>query len=314
MKSASGLAACIVGRSGQRPAHAVSVSSASSVSRAASNHSPHGSSTPFQVIHTIHAHARKTLQISCPPIGSASRGLLGSAFIVLAAAFVSMNAAHAQVSTATRDGTPQVDASIANKNWAEALRQLDARSASNPNDVQAKFKRATVLARLNRDDDAIIAFTELTQRYPELPEPYNNLAALYARKGRYEDARNALETTIKANPGYALAYDNLGDLYLRLASESYKRAQTLGSTNPVSRQRIADIQKVISPPQVNRKLQGAASGTAARAPRAASASGEWSPVNGDSTQSVPNPDSYAPFGGSTGSLPTQPYTAPKIQQ
>jgi Flp pilus assembly protein TadD len=258
------------------------------------------------------------LQLSCLSNGRVSRGWFASGLVSaviagLAACLVPSGAALAQVSTATRDGTPQVDASIADKDWNAALKQLDARIATNPNDVQAKFKRATVLARLNRDDDAITAFTEITQSYPELPEPYNNLAALYAKKGRYEDARNALETAIKANPGYTLAYDNLGDLYLRLASESYKRAQSLGSTSPLTRQRIADIQKVISPPPVNRKTAGAASGTAAaRAPRAASASGEWAPVNG-STETVPNPDSYAPYGGSTGSLPTQPYAAPKVQ-
>ena len=101
-------------------------------------------------------------------------------------------------------------------------------SKTNPRDAQAKFKRGTVLAHLNRDDEAIAAFTELTQAYPELPEPYNNLAALYAKHGRYAEARAALETAIKANPSYALAYENLGDLYLRLANEAYKRAQRLG--------------------------------------------------------------------------------------
>ena len=129
-----------------------------------------------------------------------------------------------------------------------ALAQLDARLQTNPRDVQAKFKRATVLARLNRDDEAIAAFTELTQAYPELPEPYNNLAALYAKKGRYDEARVALETATKANPSYALAYENLGDLYLRLASESYQRAQSLGSRSPLTAQRVGDIQKIVSPP------------------------------------------------------------------
>ena len=146
---------------------------------------------------------------------------LAAASIGLAACLGVSGAAFAQTSPATRDDTPQADAAIANKDWDGALKQLDARIASNPRDVQAKFKRATILARLNRDDDAIAAFTELTQAYPELPEPYNNLAALYAKKGRYEDARVALETAVKANPGYALAYDNLGDLYLRLASEPF---------------------------------------------------------------------------------------------
>src|SRR6202012_3985439 len=167
-----------------------------------------------------------------------------TAALGLAASVLPVVPAFAQVSTATADSTPAIDAAITSKDWAAALTQLDARIASNPRDVQAKFKRATVLARLNRDDDAIAAFTEITQAYPELPEPYNNLAALYAKKGRYEDARAALETAVKANPGYALAYDNLGDLYLRLARESYKRAQTLGSKSPLTSQRIAAIQNI----------------------------------------------------------------------
>src|SRR5258708_23291156 len=100
--------------------------------------------------------------------------------------------APANSSTATADGTPAIDQAIAQKQWQNALLQLDARLKTNPRDVQAKFKRATVLARLNRDDEAIPAFTELTQAYPELPEPYNNLAALYAQKRRYDDARLAL--------------------------------------------------------------------------------------------------------------------------
>src|ERR1700761_9322696 len=115
---------------------------------------------------------------------------------------------------ATRDATPEADASIAQKDWSAALAELNARIAQNPRDAQAKFKRATVLARMDRTDDAIAAFTELTEMYPELPEPYNNLAALYAKQGRYGDARAALETATKANPGYGLAYENLGALYL----------------------------------------------------------------------------------------------------
>ncbi|HXZ08424.1 MAG TPA: tetratricopeptide repeat protein, partial [Paraburkholderia sp.] len=143
--------------------------------------------------------------------------LCGVAFMVCTAP-----AAHAQV-TATADGTPQIDASIAQKDWTGALKQLDARIASNPRDVQARFKRATVLARLNRDDEAIAAFTELTQAFPELPEPYNNLAALLAKEGRLPEARAALETATRVSPNYGLAWENLGDLYLRLAAEAYKR-------------------------------------------------------------------------------------------
>jgi Flp pilus assembly protein TadD len=258
----------------------------------------------------------------------------------LGATFLSAIPAVAQVSTATADGTPAIDTAIEQKQWQNALLQLDARLKTNPRDVQAKFKRATVLARLNRDDEAIAAFTELTQAYPELPEPYNNLAALYAKKGRYDDARVALETATKANPGYALAYENLGDLYLRLASESYKRAQSLGSRSPLTAQRVGDIQKIVSPPPRRRPEAAAAAAAAASgashvsgasAPQAASTSnataGEWVTqpaqgpnISGSTSESTsiaaPNDMSaplYSPFSGPSVPLSTTPYFAPSAK-
>jgi Flp pilus assembly protein TadD len=203
-------------------------------------------------------------------------------------------AAHAQVSTAVADGTPQIDASIAAGKWTEALAQLDARIASNPRDAQAKFKRGTVLARLNRDSDAIQQFTELTQAYPELPEPYNNLATLYAKAGRYDEARAALETAVKVNPSYGLAYENLGDLYLRLAEQSYRRAQTLGRASGATSQRLADLEKIVAPVQPPKRAVGAA-------PRAASSAAVTPPAYENPTLQ---------FGGPTGSLAMPPYVAP----
>lgn len=213
---------------------------------------------------------------------------LASVAIVLCGARV----AHA-APPATADGTPGADTAIAQHNWAAALTELDSRIKTNPRDVQAKFKRATILARLGRDDDAIEAFTELTQTYPELPEPYNNLAALYAKHGRYDDARIALETATKANPSYTLAWENLGDLYLRLASASYRRASKLGHTSGATQQRLADIDKIVNPP---------AAGKAARAAAATGAS---------ATRVGPMLDNPVyQFGGPTGSLAMPPFMAP----
>jgi Flp pilus assembly protein TadD len=249
----------------------------------------------------------------------------------LGATFLSVEPVLAQVSTATADDTPAIDLAIAQKQWPSALAQLDARLKTNPRDVQAKFKRATVLARLNRDDEAITAFTELTQAYPELPEPYNNLAALYAKKGRYDEARVALETATKANPSYALAYENLGDLYLRLASESYKRAQGLGSKSPLTAQRVGDIQKIVSPPPRRRPeaaaaaaASGASHVSAASAPGAASSataassssatSNDWTAPSSGTTSGTTSYDMssplYSPFAGPSVPLSTTPYFAP----
>ncbi|MFL9896724.1 tetratricopeptide repeat protein [Paraburkholderia fungorum] len=198
---------------------------------------------------------------------------------------------------AVRDNTPEIDASIAQKNWQTALTQLDARIASNPRDAQARFKRGTVLAHLNRDDEAITAFTELTQMYPELPEPYNNLAALYAKQGRYAEARAALETATKVNPAYGLAYENLGDLYLRMANEAYRRAQSLGKTSATTSQRLIDIQNVISPPKTRTPVkQAAAAPSEASAARASSADMSQTP-------------SFQ-YGGANGSFAMPPYMAP----
>ncbi|QIE23359.1 TPR repeat protein [Caballeronia sp. SBC1] len=249
----------------------------------------------------------------------------------LGATFLAVTPALAQVSTATADDTPAIDQAIAQKQWPSALAQLDARIKTNPRDVQAKFKRATVLARLNRDDEAIAAFTELTQAYPELPEPYNNLAALYAKKGRYDEARVALETATKANPSYALAYENLGDLYLRLASESYKRAQALGSKSPLTAQRVGDIQNIVSPPPRRRPeaaaaaaaaaaASGASHVSAASAPAAASSataassssatSNDWTSTTSGTTSNDMSSPLYSPFSGPSVPLSTTPYFAP----
>ncbi|WJF91231.1 tetratricopeptide repeat protein [Paraburkholderia bonniea] len=209
-------------------------------------------------------------------------------------ALAAQNGATLPQGPAVRDGTPEINHSISQQNWSEALTQLDARIAANPRDAQAKFKRATVLAQLNRTDEAIAAFTELTQLYPELPEPYNNLAALDAKLGRYTEARSALETAIKVNPGYGLAYENLGDLYLRLANESYKRAQSLGQASSTTRQRLSSIQKMINPPQTSTRA------TAKPAAHETAPPAMIVPVQSPSSQ----------FGGPTGSLALPPYVAP----
>lgn len=226
----------------------------------------------------------------------AATALCAVALTVLpGAAAYAQKAATMPQGPAVRDNTPEIDASIAQKNWQASLTQLDARIASNPHDAQARFKRGTVLAHLNRDDEAITAFTELTQLYPELPEPYNNLAALYAKHGRYAEARAALETATKVNPGYGLAYENLGDLYLRMANEAYRRAQSLGKASATTTQRLADIQKVISPPKGSAPVKKAAAPVEASAVR----------PTADMTQTP----SFQ-YGGANGSLAMPPYMAP----
>lgn len=109
----------------------------------------------------------------------------------------------------------------------EALSKLESHLSGNPQDAAARFMRGLALVKLNRSKDAIRVYADLTRDYPNLPEPYNNLAALYAAQGDYVKARDALELAVTKNPGYALAHENLGDIYASLASAAYSKASTL---------------------------------------------------------------------------------------
>lgn len=115
------------------------------------------------------------------------------------------------------------------RNYAEALAKLDHHLASNPKDAEGRFYKGFALIHLSRLQEAEAVFISLTDDYPEQPEPYNNLANIYALQQQYDRARWALEMAIQTHPSYALAHENLGDLYLKLASQAYERSAQLQS-------------------------------------------------------------------------------------
>jgi len=123
----------------------------------------------------------------------------------------------------------------------QALKKLDAQLKSQPQDAQARFLRGLVLVRLNRSAEAVKMFADLTRDYPQLPEPYNNLAVLYAQQGDYEKARDALEAALATHPSYATAHENLGDIYAALAGAAYNRALSLDGANQGVRSKLALI-------------------------------------------------------------------------
>ena len=110
---------------------------------------------------------------------------------------------------------------------AAALRTVESALERLPRDVALRFTRAVMQADLGRIDDAMAGFKQLTQEYPELPEPYNNLATLHAARGELDQARAALDEAVRALPAYALAWENLGDVHLRIAERAWQRASSL---------------------------------------------------------------------------------------
>lgn len=127
----------------------------------------------------------------------------------------------------------------------QASQRVDALLASKPRDAQGQFLKGLILTEQNKTTEAITAFTKLTELYPELPEPYNNLAVLYAGLGQYERARQALEMAIRTHPSYATAHENLGDVYAKLASQAYDKALQLDSNNPTAQTKLALVRDLI---------------------------------------------------------------------
>ncbi|MCK6375023.1 MAG: tetratricopeptide repeat protein [Zoogloea sp.] len=128
----------------------------------------------------------------------------------------------------------------------QALEKADQLLAAKPRDAQVRFLKGVVLSELNRSSEAVAVFQKLTEDYPELPEPYNNLAVLYAQQRQYDKARNALEMAIRTHPSYATAHENLGDIYARLASQAYDKALALDSSNVVAQNKLAMIREMMS--------------------------------------------------------------------
>ncbi|MBV6321782.1 tetratricopeptide repeat protein [Duganella violaceipulchra] len=115
--------------------------------------------------------------------------------------------------------------------FVEALNKTNEYLGKHPSDPQMRFMKGVLLTEQNKSDEAIAVFTKLTEDYKDLPEPYNNLAVLYAANGQYDKARVSLEKAIRTNPSYMTAYENLGDVYGKMASQAYDKALALGSNN-----------------------------------------------------------------------------------
>jgi len=130
--------------------------------------------------------------------------------------------------------------------YDQALQRADAYLATKPrNAAQMRFLKGLILTEQNKTTDAIAVFQRLSEDFPELPEPYNNLAVLYASQGQFDKARASLEMAIRTHPSYATAHENLGDVYAKLASQAYDRALQLDSANSAAQTKLALIRDLV---------------------------------------------------------------------
>lgn len=141
-----------------------------------------------------------------------------------------------------------------------ALDRVNVYLTTKPKDAVGRFIRGLAQAELGKTNDAIMTFQSLTEDFPELPEPYNNLAVLYSSKGQFEKARVALELAIQTHPSYSTAHENLGDIYAKLASQAYDKALQLDKGNGMVATKLNLVRDLFSTnPKANTAPRAAAS-------------------------------------------------------
>ena len=180
-----------------------------------------------------------------PPQGGVAQawaqGFRGTLRGVLRAALLSLMTLASCIAMA--DVYTEVNDKISSGQWSAAQTLIERQLQKQPADPQIRLMQSQMQTAQGQTAQAIETLQALTQEFPELPEPYNNLAVLYAGQQRFDEAASALVLAIRARPNYSLALENLGDVHIAQARQSYLKAQSLplpGASAPLMGQRLAN--------------------------------------------------------------------------
>lgn len=234
--------------------------------------------------------------------------------MVLAGAFVMTVPAHA-------DDYATVSQLVRAGKHSDALTKAELYLSTKPRDPQMLFLKGVIQSESGKIPEAIQTFTRLTQDYPELPEPYNNLAVLYAGQNQFDKARAALEMAIRTNPSYATAHENLGDIYARLASQAYGKALQLDGNHQAAQPKLELIRDMFAagkvrtaptnPPPVTTTAPVTLPVSPTTAPAVASAASA-APTVATSTASAASAASSAATSSKAHAVTSTPVSSPQI--
>ena len=151
----------------------------------------------------------------------------------------------------TKNGVPSdIEKLVKAKKYPEAIDSINKQLKKTPTNVQLRYVKARMQIEMRQWVEAKKTLVEITQQFPELPEPYNNLAALAANQGNWIEARDYLELALKLRPSYTVASANLGEVYIRLAAQAYDNAAKDAALN--QRQytnRAKALMEILKPPK-----------------------------------------------------------------
>ena len=139
-----------------------------------------------------------------------------------------------------------VDKLIVRRDYSGALRLIDEGLKANPHAAQLRFQRCVTYERMSDRAGAQRCLEQFILTYPEIPEPYNNLAGTYSRDGRLDEAEQLLVKAIALRPDFSLAHANLGNLYLARAKNAYKSAISTGGGNQTLKAKVEAIDNLLA--------------------------------------------------------------------
>lgn len=86
--------------------------------------------------------------------------------------------------------------------------------------ASARLLKARLLFATADYEQALALLQALSEEYPEAPEPYNNLAVIYAAQQQIDKAQQQLAKALQTHAGYQTAYNNFTVIFDYLANYS----------------------------------------------------------------------------------------------
>ena len=121
-------------------------------------------------------------------------------------------------------GYAQAQSMAENGNPRGALKQLETRLSTRPDDSRAAYLKGLVLMQLGRSEEAERWYKMMQANFPDLPQPGNALAVIYAGRGDLPAAEAALRALLEKHPDHTSARVNLARLYVQMAQAEYEKA------------------------------------------------------------------------------------------
>lgn len=152
----------------------------------------------------------------------------------------------ASFTTHGKSNLEQIKILLKNGKYSRAEILVNKSIEDNLNNPELLFYKGIIETNIGKNNQAIDTFRNLTEKFPELPEPFNNLAVLYAEKGQFILAKEILEQAIKTNPSYLTAHINLGDIFTKMASEAYNNALEIDESNNIAITKLSMITQLFN--------------------------------------------------------------------